>query len=119
MKVFYVKFEVFNSSCKETWRRNLGRTYEKHILAKDLNELLTEWPARCIFMFPWEDGSGGSHYSTDPIRGDRLEFKEIKIVEEDVLCSAEVDRAFASTAKDTVSAMVLNVELSKIGAFNE
>jgi hypothetical protein len=76
INVYFVQFKVFRKS-SDSWKRNISKSHSTHIVARDLNEIITKWPEVLLAGFEWESGTGGSHYSTDPVYGDSLEFVEI------------------------------------------
>ena len=64
------------------WR---STPYRVKLIASGLDEVINKWPNILMANYPVEEGSGGSHYSTDPIYGDMLKFIAIELKEEKVL----------------------------------
>ena len=79
-KVYSVTFNVFLKDPKK-WGDRYGRSHTAIICAKDLNEVISKWPEVLLQYFPYEPGTGGSHYSEDPVYGSRLEFTDIHLVQ--------------------------------------
>ncbi len=79
MQVFEVSFEVFVEADKSDWRYRTGKKYVGVIVvAKNLNQLFTDGTAGLLKKYPYDYGTAGSHYSTDPVYGNRLEFTDIR-----------------------------------------
>lgn len=81
--VYEVEF-IVGLSTAQAWRKWRRESYTTKILAKELDEVLNFWPNHLMENFPYEDGSGGSHYSTYPIYGDQIKFVSIKVLHDDV-----------------------------------
>lgn len=84
-QVYEVSFNVFLDDPNTKWKTS--RRHNTRICASSLNEILTDWVPQLLKAFPYEDGTGGSHYSTDPVYGKRIEFVEIKKIVEAALVS--------------------------------
>jgi hypothetical protein len=80
------KYSQYSKPC-DYWR---SHQYVKHLLAKDLDEVINVWPEILKKEFPVEDGTGGSHYYEDPVFGDLFKFVSIKLVKESILLNDKV-----------------------------
>lgn len=61
------------------------KEYTTIVCAKDLDSVINEWPKYLLEDYPHTEGSGGSHYATDPVYGDQIRFLSIKLLHENVL----------------------------------
>ena len=86
LQLYEVKFQVGLSSADRynKWRY---KPYNVMVIASDLDEVINEWTKKLLSAYPYEEGSGGSHYYTDPVYGDMFKFLSIELKEEEVLWS--------------------------------
>lgn len=84
MKLYRVDFRVF-------WHSPEKRDYsylpvqDVLLVAKDLSDVLKNWPDKLLRKYPRQERSGGNHYSTDPLYGNELEYTSITLLEKEVL----------------------------------
>lgn len=82
-KVFEVEFSI-GLKAADTWQK-FRKQPKQIIVAKDLDSVINDWSKYLLEIFPWDEGSGGSHYYKDPVFGDMLKFLSIKELHEEVL----------------------------------
>jgi len=77
MKVYEIDFEIGLTT--HVGKARFTKPYfGVLVLAADMNEVINGWPRELLKTYPFREGSGGSHYSEDPVYGDKLIFVKIE-----------------------------------------